>query len=37
MYIYSKHAYFFHNEFADSSEPQWEQKLFYVRVSDHLF
>ena len=28
LYFYDKHAYFFHSECADSSEPQWEHKLF---------
>ena len=28
MYFYDKHVYFFHNECADSAEPQREHKLF---------
>ena len=28
MYFYDNHVFFFHNECADSSELQWEHKLF---------
>ena len=28
MYFHDKHAYFVHNELADSSKPQSEHKLF---------
>ena len=36
MYFYDKHVYFFYNECADSSEPQWEYKLFlWNSVSEH--
>ena len=36
---YDKHdiVYFFHSEYADSSEPQWEHKLFaWNLVSEYL-
>ena len=26
--FYDKHVYFFYNEYAGSSEPHWEHKLF---------
>ena len=32
MYFYDKHVYFFHSEYADSSEPQRDHKL-----SEHPF
>ena len=28
MYFYVRHVYIFHNECADSSEPQWEHEFF---------